>query len=358
MVARPVGVDDAGAQSISDLNSQITSAQSQAQSLAADVDAKAAQVAAAHQQAVAAAAARGPALRACSRRASSAPPARDAGRADAGPPRARPARSCAGAEDARRRASWPIYQGDAPDVTELLLSAKGFDDLANRAELVGRIEDADASLAAQVRKLRNEVAVELAQVREAKAAAGRVQPAGRHGARPDRLGAGQRRGAGRPARAGASAEAAAASSLRSQVSGWEQQVTQLQQAQAQESQQAAAASGSADRLELGRQLGDPAGDRDVRVRRKLQCRQLRRPGPAAPTRSCPRPGSLYGGSGAPQDASPQEQSRIAVADLGGLRARRLGLRSVGARVEAATPPPRKAAPPTSCAMRMARFEVA
>ena len=68
--------------------------------------------------------------------------------------------------------------------------------------------------------------------------------------------------------------------------------------------------GAADRLRMVRRLGDPAGDRDVRVGRQLRRREpvLRR------GRRLSDPAldlALYGGEGAPQDASPSEQSAIA-----------------------------------------------
>src|SRR5204863_301700 len=52
---------------------------------------------------------------------------------------------------------------------EILLNSRGFEDLANRAEMVGRIEQADADLAQRVRSLRNQVQDALAAVKQAKA---------------------------------------------------------------------------------------------------------------------------------------------------------------------------------------------
>ena len=195
-------------QSISDLNSQITSAQSQAQSMAAGRQTRRprrSRPRTSRPWRRPSARPSSPGVLAAGRAAQAASSRRGCEQTQAQPcqgPRA-------AAQGARRRCPERLVarstRATRPTLTELLLSAKGFDDLANRAELVGRIENADASLAARVRKLRDEVAAELAQVQHAKAAAGRVQPAGRHRARPDRLGAGQRRGAGRAARAGAPA---------------------------------------------------------------------------------------------------------------------------------------------------------
>jgi hypothetical protein len=203
-----------------------------------------------------------------------------------------------------------IYQGDAPDVTALLLSAKGFDDLANRAELVGRIEDADASLAARVRKLRNEVAVQLAQVQEAKAAQDAFNQ--RTAAARDQIAA---------VRANAEAqasqleqarqqEAAAVSSLQSQVSGWEQQVTQLQQIQAQQSQQAAAAQAQ---QTVSGWVGQWAIPQAIVMCESGGNFNAVNPssGAGGAYQILPSTWRLYGGSGSPQDASPQQQSQIA-----------------------------------------------
>ena len=166
-VALVAPVAGAGAQSVSELNSRIAAAQSQAQSLAADVDAKAAQVAAARQQAAAAAqreAQLSGVLANGEQRQAELEARVNHTEAHLARTRARLHRALL----ALSERLVAVYKGDSPDVTELLLSAKGFDDLANRAELMGRIEDADASLAARVRKLRDQVAVELAQVRQAR----------------------------------------------------------------------------------------------------------------------------------------------------------------------------------------------
>src|SRR3954471_2546211 len=163
-----VGAATANAQSISDLNSKIASAQSQAQSMSADVQAKADQVAAAQQQAAAAAqreAELSNLLAEGQQRSAELAVKVDQTQAHLQRARAHLKRALA-ALQARLIA---IYKGDAPNATELLLSSKGFDDLANRAELIGRIEKSDADLAARVRNLRNEVKNALASVRQAKA---------------------------------------------------------------------------------------------------------------------------------------------------------------------------------------------
>ena len=299
----------AGAASISDLNSRISSAQSQAQGMAADVDAKAAQVAAAHQQAVAAAqreAQLSGVLAQGEQRAAELET-----RVEQTQTRLAKARAeLHGALKTLSARLVAIYQGDAPDVTELLLSAKGFDDLANRAELVGRIEDADASLAARVRNLRNEVAVELAQVQQAKAeqdAFNQQVATARDQIASVRANAEAQAAQLEQAR---QQEAAAVSSLQSQVSGWEQQVTQLQQAQAQESQQAAAAQAQ---QTVSSWVGQWAIPQAIVMCESGGNFNAVNPssGAGGAYQILPSTWQLYGGSGAPQDAAPQAQSQIA-----------------------------------------------
>jgi cell division protein FtsB len=313
--ALAIPASGAGAQSVSQLNSQIASAQSQAQGLAADVNAKAAQVAAAQQQAAAAAqreAQLSGVLAQGQQREAELQARVDQTRAHLVRTRARLHRALT--QLSQRLVS--IYKGDAPDVTELLLSAKGFNDLANRAELVGRIEDADAELAGEVRRLRNQVTAELSQARQAR---------GEQIAFNQRVATARDQIASVRANAEAQAaqldqarqqEAAAVSSLRSQVSGWEQQVTQLQAAQAQaqaaaqQSQQAAAAQAQ---QTVSSWVGSWAIPQAI-----VMCESggnfhavNASSGAGGAYQILPSTWQMYGGSGAPQDASPSEQSRIA-----------------------------------------------
>jgi septal ring factor EnvC (AmiA/AmiB activator) len=302
-------VASAGGETVSELNSQISSAQSQAESLAAEVDAKAAQVAAARQQAAAAAA-----------REAELSGVLAQGEQRRAELEARVADTRARLERARGRLHRAlavlsqrlvaVYQGDSPDVAQLLLSARGFDDLANRAELVGRIEEADASLAARVRDLRDQVANDLAQVRDARA---------------EQIAFNQRIAVARDqiasARANAEAQAsqlelarqqaaAAASNLRSQVAGWEQQVTALQQAQAQQTEQAAAAEAQ---QTVSSWVGDWAIPQAIVMCESGGNFNAVNPssGAGGAYQILPSTWRLYGGSGAPQDASPSQQSQIA-----------------------------------------------
>jgi multidrug efflux pump subunit AcrA (membrane-fusion protein) len=113
--------------------------------------------------------------------------------------------------------------------------------------------------------------------------------------------------------------AAAASSLRSQVAGWEQQVTQLQEAQAQESQQAAAAQAQ---QTVSSWVGSWAIPQAI-----VMCESGGNFGAVNPSSGAggayqilPSTWDLYGGQGEPQNAPKAEQDRIAAeiwADSGG-----------------------------------------
>jgi predicted nucleic acid-binding Zn-ribbon protein len=296
-----VPVADSGAQTVGDLNSRIAAAQSQAQSLSAAIDAKGAQLAAAQQQA-AAAAQREAQLSAVlaqgqQREAELVAKVQET---EVHLRQARAHLQRALATLSARLVS--IYKGDAPDATELLLSAKGFDDLANRAELVGRIEDSDAALAGRVRQLRDQVAALLAQVREARA---------QQAAYNDRVATARDQIASVRANAEAQAaqlaqarasQQAAVSSLQSQVAGWEQQVQQAQQVSAAQAQQTVSSWVGNFAIPQAIVMCESGGNFNA-VNPSS--------GAGGAYQILPSTWRLYGGSGSPQSASPQQQSQVA-----------------------------------------------
>jgi septal ring factor EnvC (AmiA/AmiB activator) len=300
-VALAIPVAQSGAQSIDELNAKIASAQSQAESLGAEIEAQGAQLAAARSQA-AAAAAREAELSAVlaegQQREAELEVRVQQTEAHLARTRARLHRALD--QLAGRLVS--IYKGDSPDATELLLSAKGFDDLANRAELLGHIEEADATLAARVRWLRNQVAAQLAQVKEARAQAiafNRRIAAARDQIASVRANAEAQAAQLEQARA---AQAAALSSLQSQVSTWEQQVQEAHQVSAAQAQQT-----------VSSWFGDWAIPQAI-----VMCESGGNFGAVNPSSGAggayqilPSTWRLYGGSGSPQGASPQQQSEIA-----------------------------------------------
>ena len=105
-------------------------------------------------------------------------------------------------------------------------------------------------------------------------------------------------------------EAAAVSSLRSQVAGWEQQVTQLQEVQAQQSQQAAAAQAQ---QTVSSWVGQWAIPQAIVMCESGGNFNAVNPssGAGGAYQILPSTWRLYGGCGAPQDASPQQQSQVA-----------------------------------------------
>jgi peptidoglycan hydrolase CwlO-like protein len=290
-----------GAQSVDELNAQIASASSQAESLGAEIDASASQIASARSQA-AAAAAREAQLSAVlaqgqERQAQLETRVLETA-AQLAKARAR-LRRALGALSARLVS---IYQGDTPDATELLLDSNGFDDLANRAELLGRIEAADAALAARVRQLRKLVAAQLAQVKQARSEA--IAFNQRISAARDQIASVRANAEAQAAQLeqARAEQAAALSSLRSQVGAWEQQVQQAQQVSAAQAQQT-----------VSGWFGDWAIPQAI-----VMCESGGNFGAVNPSSGAggayqilPSTWRLYGGSGSPQDASPHQQSSVA-----------------------------------------------
>ena len=316
-----VGVAVAHGQSISDLQSKIASAQQQAQSLSADVQAKADQVAAAQQQA-AAAAQREAELTSLLAQGEqrSAELAAKVDRTQAHLQRVRDRLKRALATLQQRLVA--IYEGNAPDAVEILLSSRGFEDLANRAEMVGRIEKADADLAARVRTLRNEVQDALAAVRQAKAQQDAYNA--RVAEARDEIAAVRANAEAQAAKLDAARqqEAAAIESLQSNVSTWEGQVQQIQAAQAAAAEQAAeaqqqAAASSASAASAQQTVADWVGDWAI-PEAIVMCESGGSFNAVNPSSGAggayqilPSTWRLYGGSGSPQDASPSQQSQIA-----------------------------------------------
>ena len=299
MLALPVATS--GAQSVDALNSKIAAAQSQAESLGAEVEAKASQVAAARAQA-AAAAQREAELSAVLAQGQEREAELEARVRETEAHLASARARLHGALDALAARLVAIYKGGSPDEIELLLSARGFDELANRAELVGRIEEADAALAERVRRLRDQVARDLAAVRQARAeqaaynegvAAARDQIAGvRASAEAQAAQLEQAR----------QQQAAALASLRSQVSAWEQQVQEAQEVSATQAQETVSSWFGDWSIPQAIVMCESGGNFDA-VNPSS--------GAGGAYQILPSTWRLYGGSGSPQDASPQQQSEVA-----------------------------------------------
>ncbi len=213
-----------------------------------------------------------------------------------------------------------IYEGNAPDAAAILLNSRGFEDLANRAEMVGRIEKADAALAGRVRTLRNEVKTALAAVRQAKAEQdaynARVADA------RDQIAAVRANAEAQAAKleAARQQEAAAIQTLQSNVSSWENQVQQIQAAQAaaaaeaaQQAQEAQQASAASAQQTVANWVGNWAIPEAIVMCESGGNFNAVNPssGAGGAYQILPSTWRLYGGSGAPQDASASLQSQIA-----------------------------------------------
>ena len=299
LAALAVGV--AAAQTVDSLNSKIASAQSQADSVGAEVQAKIEAAASARQEALAAAA-REQQLSAVLARGQEREAALQ-GRVEESQARLASARAhLRRALKALSDRLVAIYKGEAPDETTLLLNSKGFDDLTTRAELLGRIEASDQELAARVRQLKRQVAAVLARVSAAHADA--VAFDQRIAAARDQISAVRANAEAQAAALDAARQqqASALASLRSQVAGWEQQVQHLQAVSAAQAQQT-----------VGNWLGDWAIPQAI-----VMCESGGNFGAVNPSSGAggayqilPSTWRLYGGQGSPQDASPQQQSEIA-----------------------------------------------
>jgi predicted nucleic acid-binding Zn-ribbon protein len=294
-----VGV--AGAQTVDSLNSRIDSARGQADALGAEVQAKIDAAASARQEALAAAA-REQQLSTVLARGQEREAALQARVEES---QARLASARAHLRRALKALSdrlVAIYMDEAPDETTLLLNSQGFDDLTTRAELLGRIEASDEALAARVRTLKRQVAAVLARVSTAHAQA--VAFDQRIATARDQISAVRANAEARAAALDAARQqqASALASLRSQVSGWEQQVQHLQAVSAAQAQQT-----------VGNWFGDWAIPQAI-----VQCESGGNFGAVNPSSGAggayqilPSTWRLYGGQGAPQDASPEQQSEIA-----------------------------------------------
>jgi septal ring factor EnvC (AmiA/AmiB activator) len=301
LVSLAITTGRSGAQSIDDLNSKIATARDQAESLGAQIEATSAELRSAQAQAIAAAQ-REAQLNAVLARGEEREARLEAAVAVARA-RLRAAREqLARALDALADRLVEIYRGNMPDATTLLLEADGFDDLVTRSEYLSRIQEADAALVARVRSLRDAIRVRLAAVEEAERRAEAFNE--RIAAARDQISAVR---ASAEAKAAALADArasrqAALDSLQSQVDDWAAEVQRLEQISAQQAQ-----------TEVSGWFGDWAIPASI-----VQCESGGNFSAVNPSSGAggayqilPSTWDLYGGQGAPQDASPQAQSQVA-----------------------------------------------
>jgi septal ring factor EnvC (AmiA/AmiB activator) len=196
-----------------------------------------------------------------------------------------------------------IYEDGEPSAASVVLGASSFEELATRTEYLQRIQDADTALAAQVQEGRNRVRSELRRVAALKARADAynrrlaVARGEIAAVRADSEAAAARLNALETERSGELAK------LKSQIGSW---VSEIEAAEA--------ASRAAAEETVGRWLGGPYAIPTYIV----MCESGGNYGAVNPSSGAggayqilPSTWALYGGRGAPQDASKEEQDRIA-----------------------------------------------
>jgi septal ring factor EnvC (AmiA/AmiB activator) len=205
-----------------------------------------------------------------------------------------------------------IYMSGRPDGASMILASSNLDELAARTEYIDRIESSDSALARRVEEVRDEVKHGLERVAALKA---------RVDAYNERLAAAREEIAA--VRSRAEASAAELASLRS---ARESSLAELKDKIGQwvsEIEAAEAASRAAAEETVGRWLGGPYSIPTYIV----MCESGGNYGAVNPSSGAggayqilPSTWALYGGEGAPQDGSKEEQDRIAAeiwADSGG-----------------------------------------
>lgn len=302
-VALAIPIARADAQSIDELNSRIGDARAQAEALNAEIETKLLELAAARQEASAAAtreAELSEVLRRGQERAAALATRVQAAQADLRAARARLDRALNALAD--RLVA--IYKSATPDETTILLDSRGYDDLATRADLLRRIQAADRALVERVRELRAEVARQLAAVEAAKRRADAFNA--RVAAARDQISAAR---AAAEARAAAlsdarAAQVAALGALQDRMAGWADRVQRLERISAAEAAEEVAGWGG---------TGDWAIPEAI-----VMCESGGNYGALNPSSGAggayqilPSTWELYGGKGLPHEASPAEQDAIA-----------------------------------------------
>ena len=197
-----------------------------------------------------------------------------------------------------------IYKSSGADTVEVLLDSDGFEDLATRAELLNRIQDADRALAERVRSLRAEVADQVDRVEAAKersdALNAEVETA-RDEIASARAEAEARAAELADARA---AQAASVQELEGQMGEWTKQVRELERVPEEE---------AVEEVADWNNFGPWAVPEAIVMCESGGNFQALNPssGAGGAYQILPSTWKLYGGEGLPHEASPPEQHRIA-----------------------------------------------
>ena len=196
-----------------------------------------------------------------------------------------------------------IYKSGMPDTADLVLGSEGFDDLLIRADYLRIIEDSDSDLAARVRQVRDAVKFQLGVVESLKARQDSYN-ARLAGARAQ-ISAVRARAESEASQLAAAraSRAATLNELQSNIDGWVGEIEQAQQVSAAQAQQT-----------VGKWLGGPysipssiviceSGGNYGAVNGSS--------GAGGAYQILPSTWGLYGGKGAPQQGSKQQQDQIA-----------------------------------------------
>ena len=299
-----------GAQSIDELNTKIEAAKQEAQALGTQIQSATDQLAAAQQSAIDAAE-REAELNSVLAKGEARERRLEAAVAEAQASLKAARRQLTRSRNALSNRLVDIYRSGMPDTATLILNSDGFDDLATRAEYLRRIEEADAALVSRVRTTRNDVSDRLGDVEEAETRAAEHNE--RVTAARDDIAA---------VRAEAEANAAALADLRAQreaaieslqakVGEWTDEVQRLERISARQAQDEVATWFGEWAIPYAIVMCESGGDFTAVNPTS---------GAGGAYQILPSTWALYGGEGLPQDASPEEQSRIAAliwADSGG-----------------------------------------
>jgi septal ring factor EnvC (AmiA/AmiB activator) len=297
VIAGPARATDIGA-----LQSQVDTARQQADALAGDLQAKQSQMVAAQQQAAAAAARErqlSGLLAVGEQRSAELGHQVDQAQHRLAIERARLHRALVVLVD--RLVA--IYKSGTPNTTDLVLTARGFNDLVTRADYLRMIEDSDSSLAARVRQVRDAVKFQLDVVERLKARQDAYNA--RLATARDQIAAVRQRAESEAAQLAAirASRAATLSELQSNISGWVGEIEQAQQVSAAQAQ-----------ATVGKWLGGPYSIPSSIV----MCESggnygavNQSSGAGGAYQILPSTWSLYGGNGSPQNGSKQQQDQIA-----------------------------------------------
>lgn len=196
-----------------------------------------------------------------------------------------------------------IYKSGTPDLAELVLSAHGFKQLASQTDYLRMIQDSDRALAARVREVRNAIRFQLGVVTDLKQRQDAYNT--RLASARDQIASVRGRAESEASQLAAARAARAASldSLQSNISGWIGEIEQAQQVSAAQAQ-----------ATVGKWLGGPysipssivaceSGGNYGAVNSSS--------GAGGAYQILPSTWSLYGGKGAPQNGSKQQQDQVA-----------------------------------------------